>query len=303
MKKIVSKIGRPLFCIVLCTVVILSNALTIKAANIAELPSLVVESYSLTNEKIIPGQTFTLTLKIKNCSRTIQEENILVNISNPPGVMPVYGTFSQKAIVALAPQESKEISFDYKASESLTSEYIDFGVNVSGLRSVGVALRAPIGADNPFSILSVNLPEAVYAGDVTSAGVSFKIIGDENAPNVSIELLLDDVSVSTSSIGTLKPGTTRNHSVSTSISKAGVYAAQIVLYYDDETGQTKSVIAGEGRISVMEKMKDTDELPVVTAEPTRETPNRQDERLLLGIGGLAVLAVLAGVVLLIRRRR
>ena len=51
----------------------------------------IVESYSVSNGRIIPGEPFVLTLVIKNASTKLSAIDTLVEISNPAGVAPEYG--------------------------------------------------------------------------------------------------------------------------------------------------------------------------------------------------------------------
>ena len=56
---------------------------------------LMVDKYTVENERIVPGQDFTLTLTLKNYSNTNTATNIMLNVENPEGVAPVHGTTSQ----------------------------------------------------------------------------------------------------------------------------------------------------------------------------------------------------------------
>ena len=91
-------------------------------------PFIVIERYELSRERIIPGNGFTLTLHLKNLSETRSASQVLVDITNPKGVAPVYGTVSQMFLGDFGPGESREVSFDYDSWTSITTETLDFGV-------------------------------------------------------------------------------------------------------------------------------------------------------------------------------
>lgn len=115
-------------------------------------PFIVIERYELSHERIIPGNGFTLTLYIKNLSDTRSARQVLLDIANPKGVAPVYGTVSQVYLGDLGPGESRAVSFDYDSWTSITTETLDFGVSiVSDGNANGLVLRVPAGMDRHIS--------------------------------------------------------------------------------------------------------------------------------------------------------
>ena len=52
------------------------------ATEVVSLPVIVIEKYQVTNDKIVPGENFTLTLFLKNCSDKTSAENIIKSITS-----------------------------------------------------------------------------------------------------------------------------------------------------------------------------------------------------------------------------
>ena len=83
-----------------------------QAINLENSPYIMVESYELSDEKIVPGEDFTLSLTLKNYSVSVTARDVLVNVENPGGIAPVYGTVSQTWVDEMGPGETATVSFD-----------------------------------------------------------------------------------------------------------------------------------------------------------------------------------------------
>lgn len=59
-----------------------------QAINLENSPYIMVESYELSDEKIVPGEDFTLSLTLKNYSVSVTARDVLVNVENPGGIAP-----------------------------------------------------------------------------------------------------------------------------------------------------------------------------------------------------------------------
>ena len=271
------------------------------ATEVVSLPVIVVEKYQVTNDKIIPGESTTLTLFLKNCSKTTAAENVIVDISNPKGILPVYGTVSQVYVDKIAAGETKEVSVEYLAEKSLDTTFVDLSITmvVNSVAANYVTLRIPAGMDVPVSIISEKFPESVMVGENVTAALTFEVLGDENVKNVSHILSIAGEPVANGTIGTVTPGTTRTQNTMVSFDEPGEYLVEIAIEYMDKTGQIQTYVVGTKKISVFESDKDGN--PV-----SFDNDDTQDEgmykSLLLGLGGVAILVVLV-VVILLRRKK
>ena len=304
MKKWLFKSCKLLLCSIIFGAMLMMQCSTVKAAEMVDLPYIVIDSYELTKEKVIPGEDFTLTMKLRNSSKSATAYNVVVNVTNPSGVLPIYGKVSQTLVDNIKPGEVVEVSFDYTSVAELFGECLDFYVSVSGTTYTNVVLRVPMGVDSPFTILASGIPTQMYAEEISSAYVSFKVLGDENVRNVYLEMQVDDEIIVKSSIGTLTPGVTRTQNLSPMISTPGIYEAKLILYYDDATEQTQSIVIGTSSLNVTEKLESSDS----NQEPvTPNTPPQEEEQInksiLMGAGGIIVLLVLAIAVWFVRKRR
>lgn len=303
MKTVLTKIRNTLLFSLICGIVFLGFSVKADAINLESSPYIMLESYEISNEKIVPGEDFTLTLTLKNYSVSATAKNVLVDISNPAGIAPVYGTVSQTWVEEMGPGETATVSFDYTSSMDITGDYLDFYITMVGEVTNYITLRAPVGSDSPFSVLAVSIPEQLGVSSISSASVSFRVLGEENVRNVSMEFTLNGESVSKSSIGILTAGTTRTQSISVTGFAPGQFNAELILYYDDETDQTQSVVVGSAMVDVINDI----ETDVVQEETTEivdaNDDSRSDDIVLLGVGGILILGIFTVVLLIARKKK
>lgn len=303
MKTVLTGIRNILLFSLVCCITFLGFPVKANAINLESSPYIMLESYEISNEKIVPGEDFTLTLTLKNYSVSATAKNVLVDISNPAGIAPVYGTVSQTWVEEMGPGETATVSFDYTSSMDITGDYLDFYITMVGEVTNYITLRAPVGSDSPFSVLAVSIPEQLGVKSISSASVSFRVLGDENVRNVAMEFILNGESVSKSSIGILTAGTTRTQSISVTGFAPGQFNAELILYYDDETDQTQSVVVGSAIVDVINDI----ETDVVQEETTEivdaNDDSRSDDIVLLGVGGILILGIFTVVLLIARKKK
>lgn len=303
MKTVLTGIRNILLFSLVCCITFLGFPVKANAINLESSPYVMLESYEISNEKIVPGEDFTLTLTLKNYSVSATAKNVLVDISNPAGIAPVYGTVSQTWVEEMGPGETATVSFDYTSSMDITGDYLDFYITMVGEVTNYITLRAPVGSDSPFSVLAVSIPEQLGVNSISSASVSFRVLGDENVRNVAMEFILNGESVSKSSIGILTAGTTRTQSISVTGFAPGQFNAELILYYDDETDQTQSVVVGSAIVDVINDI----ETDVVQEETTEivdaNDDSRSDDIVLLGVGGILILGIFTVVLLIARKKK
>ena len=260
-----------------------------QAINLENSPYIMVESYELSDEKIVPGEDFTLSLTLKNYSVSVTARDVLVNVENPGGIAPVYGTVSQTWVDEMGPGETATVSFDYTSSVEITGDYLDFSITMIGGSTANyITLRAPVGSDTPFSVMAYQIPEQITVGEYSSASISFRVLGSENVRNVAVEFTLDGETASRSTIGILTAGTTRTQ-------------GELILHYDDEADQNRSVVVAGATVTVLPPAQSEPQEPVVS--PTPAEAGGSSEILLLGIGGILILSVFVVVLLWARKKR
>ena len=129
-------------------------------------PMVMIDQYSVTNEKIVPGQEFTLKLKLKNCSSNKTAENIVLNIENPDGVAPAHGTTSQMRVNSIGAGKTRDVDIQYESWTGIETNTLDFKITIwSNFPSNYVILRIPVGSASPFDIVTQSIPNEVYVSE------------------------------------------------------------------------------------------------------------------------------------------
>lgn len=212
--------------------------------------TVIVEKYSISTDTIIPGEKFDLTLTLKNISKNAVR-SLLVNLTIPDGVIPEYGTVSQVVLPNINANGSTDISFSFKASQYLSSEYIDFGVSaVSDEVSNYIVVRVPVGAEVPFQIISQNTPDMLAVGEKAVSNITFKTIGSDKVDNVVCQIKTGDKIIGSSSVGTIISGTTKNQGVAFSINEEGSHDIVIEIAYTNSDGDECVMNVGNATVTV-----------------------------------------------------
>ncbi len=213
----------------------------------------IVESYSVTDERITPGEPFVLTLVIKNASSRMSARDTLVVITNPDGVAPEYGKVAEFYLGDLAPDATQTVELKYNSWTTITSDTLDFYVSIATAdRNHTTTLRIPAGAEEPFSVLSVDIPSSGTQWDSLSTSLTFKVLGEDNVKDVAYIVKVDGEEVVSSSIGIMKPGATKTTAAAFTIPEAGEHIIEVSLKYTDETGQAFYMEVGKQSV-VIEK--------------------------------------------------
>lgn len=266
-------------------------------------PILILEGYEVSNEKIVPGEDFALKLTIKNISDSVDAKGVIINIENPDGVYPVYGTVSQLYVGTVKAGQSATAVFDYNSLAGISDDVLSFFVTfINNQPQNYIELRIPTGTDSPFSLVNCKFPETVTENTATNASITFKVLGNENVSNVSLGIWDNGSLLTSTLIGILTPGVTKTQSIAFNLDTPGVHTMSMVLKYTDASGQEQSVELGLSNITVEAKAEQ---------EPAtdNETPSGNDKAakdskiVLLGISSVLILVIFMLVVIILRRQK
>lgn len=270
----------------------------VSAAETTNTPMILLEKYAVTDERIVPGEEFTLTLTFKNYSADKAVDGLLIDVMNPTGIMPVYGTVSQVYIEEIPAGASKEVSIDYVADTILENASVDFSMTIigSGVAQNYVTIRVPVGTDIPFYVLSAKFPSSVAVGENATSSLTFEVIGDANIRNVAHVLSVNGIVIGSNTIGSVSSGTTRTQNTTVAFPEAGEYTVDIEIQYMDKADQQQSYLVGSKTVTVYAEDND------MMASHEMENRSETDKSLVLGLGGIVLLAVLLLVVLINKKK-
>lgn len=283
------------------------NSSTVSAteANGQEAPLIMVEQYAVTDEKIVPGQDFTLTLVLKNCSSSQTVSNVMIDISNPNGVAPIYGTVSQVYVGNISAGQSKEISLEYNSWTSIMGDTLDFNLTIVSDQATNyVVLRIPVGSDSPFSVTSASITSELREGEVGNAALSFRVLAESNVRNMSMVLKENGEVIASSMIGIVTAGTSKSQSLPFTLETVGEHAIEIILQYDDEVGQTQEVVVGVGQVNVLSSGSSGGSSVNTDDSGMNGTEDAGMNKIaIMGISGILILIICLLIVILLRKNR
>lgn len=301
-KNNVHRFGVWLLLAVMVLTAVCLDKFDVYATEVEEGYSLVgVEKYEVSNEKIIPGEEFTLTITLVNYSEVAKASNVLLDIENPGGVAPVYGTVSQIYVGDMAPQERRKVSVEYDSLTTITDDVLNFYVTtVTSTNQNYNVLYVPAGLDSPFSVISTNIPDTANVDEIIQFSVAFKVLGEENVKDVVMSVSSDGAKMGESLIGIVTPGITKTQQLYMSFSEAGEYTMDLALEYIDNVGQK--------RISPIEtvaiRIQDSDAVLGENDENIQMIPESEDTGALLivGMGGMLALGLFFMICLLLKKK-
>lgn len=267
-------------------------------------PIILIEKYTVTNDKIVPGNDFIITLYLKNYSMNVDAENVLVSISYPEGVAPEYGSVAQCLVETLKGGETKKIDFPFNAYVTLNKENIDFFVSAStGLSSNNVTLRIPCGSDSPFSIQGTAVPASAKANEKIDTSLTFKVLGTENVSNVSVEVLSNGIVLSSSYIGIVTPGVTKTQLTSIVFDEVGEYYLDLRLRYTDSSGLSQNILVTSKEISITENGEAAVEPDNDYKEQLQKDKSANNNLMIMGISGILIILICVIIVFITSRKK
>lgn len=221
-------------------------------------PLLYVEGYEVTNESIMPGTEFTLTIKIRNYSKHASAEEVVVSVSNPDGVVPEYGTVSLVYIDSIKANSNAEVQMKYTANTVIKGSELNFNIVVSSPECASSAqLRIPVGRLTDFEVSKSTIPEAATMGKTCYASVMVENIGDGAYYDVIMVARSAGTVIASAPMGTISAGKTKTQSVGLVFEAEGTYPVEIVLTYVNTEGEDKEYLISSNNIKVTEAISST----------------------------------------------
>lgn len=262
-------------------------------------PMVMIDQYSVTNEKIVPGQEFTLKLKLKNCSSNKTAENIVLNIENPDGVAPAYGTTSQMRVNSIGAGKTRDVDIQYESWTGIETNTLDFKITIwSNFPSNYVVLRIPVGSASPFDIVTQSIPNEVYVSEDATATISFNTASDSKVKDVSVILKEGETEVAKSNIGNVTAGSLENQAILFKLNDIGDHTIEMLLQYTDEKEKQQQINVGNWKVKVTETKK-------ILENETMKSSGDSERMyaLILGIGGLFILFMGLLITVTVKKRK
>lgn len=275
-------------------------------------PQIIMQSYSFGESSVVGGQTFPLTLNVKNTSSVSAIENVKMTIESAPdettgGVftpanssntffiarVPAGGVFTESIDMLVkadaAPKSyGLQIKFSYEAVLDGKRESLEATETIT----------VPVTQPDRFEVNEVELYTPIYLGDSPSISVQYVNQGKSTIFNLSVEATGENFTTgeSKSYIGNVESGASDSFDLSINPVDVGPLTGTLKFTYEDANGDTKEIIR-EFSAEVMPM-----DMPAIDdpgLEPMPEEPQGGFPMwawILIGVGAAVVVAVVVIVV-------
>ena len=218
-------------------------------------PRVIVTGFTTTPEEVYAGDTFTLTLNLKNTSKVTAVKNMLFDIQGTQegtDASNTYAAFLPTAgsstiyVESIAANSSKSISIELKSKADLAQKPYVVSVNMeyeddkANPFTETASVSVPIKQEAKVDLSSITtMPEAIEIGNEANVMFSIYNVGKTKLYNVSVEFVADSISGGEVFIGNMDPGATGNVDAYLAGQAATMDdgTVKIVITYEDEEGK------------------------------------------------------------------
>lgn len=222
-------------------------------------PRVIVTGFTTTPEEVFAGDTFKLTLNLKNTSKTTSVSNMLFDIQGTQegtdanntyaAFLPTAGS-STIFVDSIAPNGTKSISIELKSKADLAQKPYVVTVNMEYEDSKAnsftetASVSVPIKQEAKVDLSSITLmPDSIEIGNEANVMFSIYNVGKTKLYNVSVKFEADSISGGDTFIGNMDPGATGNVDAYLSGQAATMDdgTVKIIVSYEDEEGRQATI--------------------------------------------------------------
>lgn len=189
-------------------------------------PRVIVTGFTTTPEEVYAGDTFKLTLNLKNTSKTTTVSNMLFDIQGTQegtdanntyaAFLPTAGS-STIFVDSIGPNGTKSISIELKSKADLAQKPYVVTVNMeyeddkANPFTETASVSVPIKQEAKVDLSSIQLmPDSIQIGNEANVMFSIYNVGKTQLYNVNVKFAADSVSGGDTFLGNLAPGATGN---------------------------------------------------------------------------------------------
>ena len=257
----------------------------------------------------LAGNECTLTLDLLSTSGDEALTDLLVTLALPEGVTLASGN-STAYIGSMAAGSGTSVSFQLLPGANFTGGVATIGVSLSAVgKDTGAAVSSstnvtvPVMQPERFELTNLEAPETMYLGEEGYVSLTFVNKGKSSINNLSAEISGENISNPGQSqyLGNIADGTENSVDFNVKASNAGTLKGTITLSYEDDQGNVKTMTK-DFSCDVQEMPNNNDGMD--DFDPGIVEPEKTGLPIWAkALIGVAVVAVIAGVVVFIRKKR
>ena len=281
--------------------------ITTHAAQMSSAESAVVniESYEVEEGVLIPGEQVTLNLTLKNNSKTVPAENVVLTLESANyALLPVYGEDNQIYVGTIEAGSTKEVSVKATVNTSYDTEAAQLKIQYSYISgatplSNSTAIYIPTYASG-----NLVAESTVVAGNTTVGArtlVSIKYLNASTADITELKLVIDGNITDESKeikLPTASAGKSYTSDYYVTFAESGIQTVTIQYQYTDSQGNNYVTDCGSYKINVTNEVA-SDSSATVVQEGTNVASMVVRFIMLTAVG----VAVLTLIVIYLRKRK
>ena len=298
-------------CFIILFIVLAITPITAEATNakLIAKPKVLLESYTIEEGNVMPGEAFHITFVYKNMSTNESITDLLMDCSSIENdIYPVYGKSAQGYIEKLGPGEMAEISLELIASDMLekvaASLNISLAYSDSNLAEInnGFAISLPVSLQSSLIIQNYSIPETVTQGTLSRVSVTYENSGTLDVNNIVMHIKKSSESEEIlTELGSLAGGEKNFVESYINFSTIGVETINIYFTYQNEDGEELVIEVEEAEI-VVEK-EQTAVQDVTPTEDVEENQTYSKNNIVTLILVFSILAFSVLTIIIYRRKR
>lgn len=287
-------------------------------------PRIVVTGFETNPAKVFAGETFTLTIHVKNTSKDTTVTNVLFDMqaaqegedktNTYSAFLPTSGS-SSVYMEKIAPDTSADIVIEMTAKADLAQKPYVLDVNMKYDAATvfdltdKASVSIPISQESRFdtSIPEV-VPDNIEVGSQSNVMFSIYNTGKTTLYNVQVKFLADSIAEASAFVGNLQSGNTGNVDVMLTGAAATMDdgTVKLEISYEDEAG---NVTTAEKTITLfvnetmMDDMMMGDDMMGDDMMMDGEEGGKPKTGLIVGIAAVVIVAVAAGFVVFLKLRK
>lgn len=247
-------------------------------------PQVLISNFSFGGERINGGENFTLHFNVNNNSSSVAVKNILIKLGGGESFVVADGT-DIVSIRSLSAGASKQISKEfqclrgvasgvYPITASITYEYFEGGEKAAGTAELTMSI--PVVQPDKISFEGIDLADKTINTN-QETDCAFQIINSGQTKISNGRVILKDDSgaeLASAFIGNIEAGMqfTSNYTLPVTFENAGVRALTLVLEYENENAEKKSIeqsfgVTVEEYVDPYEQVYTENEIAAEKADP------------------------------------
>ena len=281
-------------------------------------PRIIVTGFETTPEEVYAGDTFTVTIHVKNTSKDTTVRNVLFNMEAVESgteantsyavFLPTSGS-SSVYVDSMAPDSTYDINLEMSAKADLSQKPYVLTVNMKYDTDLKADLEdtanvsIPVKQEAKFDTSTPEImPASIMVGEQSNIMFSIYNTGKTDLYNVQVKYEGASIEGGDVYLGTIKPGATGNvdsmvNGIAATTDDGTIKA---VITYEDEAGN-QSKVEKEMNVFVSEYV--APEMDMGMMEPMPEEETGMSLPVILGIIAAVVAVVAAAVVIILKIRK